>query len=350
VKKTFAFLVLIVLGGASLYAQQLNEPDFLEQEYLKESLRAQALDDFAAGKYREALSHLDAALALDPEDRDLSDLRESLLDIIILEEGRSLEEQTEENTEEPGFSEFNREDEDVVISPDFASDLLTEAQSAHPERTRPAFYATLGASMGNTKPIRFDANDNFTSDEATPTHPFGRIHSEFSYFFNRGQRNIGFSTRYKAVAFNEDDVDALEHQVDFTLNLQAYFSETMENRLILGARAGFGLVLVRQDDDDGGRGLDNANVFIAGFYLEDALFRYMFKESSLFKRVIFNLGFDFYFVSDSEYTELTEYNFGLGYRFDDHWTLSFFTEALNTSSSLEGSDSFEAGLKLRYLY
>ena len=345
-KKTVLILFLFCLGGISVFAQLMNEPDFLEQEYLKESLRAQALDEIAEGEYREALSHLDAAIALDRSDRDLSDLRESLLDIIILEEGRSLE----ESTVEPDFSEFNREDEDVVISPDFASDLLTEAQSAHPERTRPAFYVTLGSSMGNTQPISYNSNSEFTADESTPDHPFGKISTEFSYFFNRGRRNIGLSTRYKGVVYNSDNVDILEHQIDFTLNLQGYFSETMENRMILGARAGFGLALVKQEDDEGNEDLQTPNVLIAGFYMEDALFRYMFKKSHLFKKIILDLGFDFYFVPDSEYVDLVEFSFGVGYKFNEHWKLSFFTEALNTSSSLEGADSFEAGLKLRYLY
>ncbi len=345
-KRGFLVLFMVLQGAFCLQAQLQAEPDLLEQEYLKESLRSQALDEISEGRYRDALSHLDAAIALDPEDRDLSDLRESLLDIIILEENR----RQEESTEDPDFSEFNREDEDVVISPDFASDLLTEAQSAHPERSRPSFYATVGLSMGNTQPIAYDSNSAFTADESSPDHPFGSVFTEFSYFFNQGRRHVGFSTRYKGVVYNTDRVDLIESQIDFTMNLQGYFSETMANRMILGARAGFGLTVMDQEDVEGGLDREIPTVFITGFYLEDALFRYMFKESRLFKKVIFDLGFDFYFIPDSEKADLTKFSFGVGYRFNEHWKLSFFTDALSTSSSLEGYNSFDSGLRLRYLY
>ena len=344
-KKAVLLLLLICLGIGSLWAQQSGEQDFLEQEYLKESLRTQALNEIAAGEYRMALSHLDAAIALDPEDRDLSDLRESLLDIIILEENRSLE----ESTEEPDFSEFNREDEDVVISPDFASDLLTEAQSAHPERTRPSFYGTLGISVGNSQPILFNLNNEFEALESSPTHPFGRISTEMSYFFNKGRRNFGFSTRYKGIAYNEDNVDLLNHQLDFTLNLQGYFSETMANRMILGARAGFGLAFLNKEEEDD-KSLEIPTLLIVGFYLEDALFRYMFKKSELFKKIIVNMGFDFYFTSESEYADLAQYSLGVGYKFNEKWTLSFYSEGLNINASLDGASTLELGMKLYYRY
>jgi hypothetical protein len=351
----FQLLILsvLLLPLISLSAQitPSSELDFLDQEHRKESLKELALEEIAENEYQEALDHVNAALSLSPEDRELQDLKRSIEDLLILEEEHGVLGYID--PEDPNFSDFQKPDEEVIISPDFAEELLTDAQREDPSIKRNAFSLEIGNAYGQTQALYL--SDSIVLNETTelPSNPYYRISADAEAFFFKNKRNLGMGIHYKDVPYNQNDVDMLERMFDMTLHYRGFFAETMESRLILGAKAGVGFLGIKEDlneDNIADGDISNPTIFVAGVYFSDALFRYLFKDSTFFKRLVIEMDFDFIFVASLDDVSLSQYSISAGYQFTDHFAFSVFSEAFNTSTSLQNTNSWEIGGRFKLSY
>jgi hypothetical protein len=326
----------------------LNETDILEQEYRKGRLVDLALSDISKGNYKGALTYLDAAIALSPQETTLYELRLSVLDIVILTEGGDTG--SDIDPEDPNFTEFYHPDDEEIITPDFARELLSESQREDPRINRNAFSLTLGGSYGLTQPVYLENNLVLSGDITTPIHPFYRLSVGTRYFFNESVRQFGIAARYKGVFNKEDQTDMLEHQFDFTFHYRGFFAETLESRMILGAKIGVGYLFLKEMENGEIRPLESHNSLIAGFYFEDALLRYLFKEQKLFKKIVMEFDFDFIFFSSFNEVSMVQFLMGMGYQFNEDWSLGIFNEIFNSPVNIQETNSWEAGMKLKYTY
>jgi hypothetical protein len=293
---------------------------------------------------------LDAAIALAPNERSLQELRQSVFEIILLDEGQDTGSDIDPET--PNFTDFYIPEEQEIISPDFARELLSEAQRENPGLYRRSFAFTLGGSYGLTQPVYVENGLVLTGEVSSPEHPFSRIFAETEYFFNESERKFGVAARYRGAVHNDDNIDLLDHQFDMTLHIRGYFAETMENRLILGAKMGIGYLFLHEDStqQDGRGDLEISSAFVAGVYFEDALLRYLFKNQALFKKLLVDLNFDFFFLSELSDVSMAQYSIGAGYQFTENWKLGIFNEVSNGTSNIQETNSWEAGMKLKYSY
>ncbi|MDC7232096.1 MAG: hypothetical protein PQJ58_02600 [Spirochaetales bacterium] len=346
---TASLILISAFSAAAQTVQPSQDYDFLEQEYQKDTLKALALEEIAEGNYNLALNHLNAALALDPDDRELADLRQSVEDLLLLEEQGEI---GETNPEIPDFTEFTRPEEEI-ITPDFAQEMLSDSQRQNPAVMRNAFSFELGGAYGMTEPVYLSGVEVLKTEEEFLTNPFYRISAESQFFLVENERNIGIGLRYKDIAYNPDNVDMMERMFDITMHYRGFFAETMESRLILGIKAGAGFLGIKEDldeDDVADSDTVNTTIFLAGLYFSDALFRYLMPESTFFKRFIIEMNFDFIFVRSLEDISLSQYSISGGYHFPEHWTFSIYSEAFNTSTSIQNTSSIEVGGRIKYSY
>lgn len=352
-KRIILRFLIMLLPVLSLSAQSTPSADldFLDQEHRKESLREMALEELAEGEYNMALDHLNAAIALSPADRELQDLKKSIEDLLIMEEEHG--EIGEINPEDPDFSNFKKPDEEEIISPDFAQELLSDAQRSDPSVKRNAFSLEIGNAYGKTQPIYLTDTRVLQDVDELPTNPFYRITADMQAFFIKNKRNIGMGIRYKDVPYNQNDVDMLDRMFDMTIHFRGFFAETMESRLILGARAGVGFMGIKEDSDEdevADGDITTPMIYVGGVYFSDALFRYLFKDSEFFKRLVIEMVFDFIFVASLDDVSLSEYSISAGYQFTDHFSASLFSEAFNTTTSLQNTSSWEIGGRFKLSY
>lgn len=344
---------MLLLPALSLSAQNDSGPDldFLDQEYRKETLREMALEEIAGAEYEMALSHLNAALSLSPEDTELQDLKKSVEDLILLDQAQ--ERPSEFNPEDPEFSNFKKPDEEEIISPDFAQELLSDAQRDNPSFKRNAFSLEIGNAYGLTQTLYLTGAQVQDTDIGLPSNPFYRISAEVQAFFTPNQRNFGLGIRYKDVPYNKNNADMLERMFDISIHFRGFFAETLESRLILGAKAGVGFLGIKEDEDEDNvadGGVSNQTIFVGGLYFSDALFRYLFKNSKFFKRLIIEMNFDFIFVSSIEDISLSEYSISGGYQITDHLSFFIFSEALNATNNIQNTSSWEIGGRFKLSY
>lgn len=351
----FQLLILSVLflPLISLSAQiaPSSELDFLDQEYRKDSLKELALEEIAEGEYLSALDHINAALSLSPEDRELQDLKESIEDLLILEDDHGGK--GDIDPDDPNFSDFQKPDEDEVISPDFSQELLTDAQREDPSIKRNAFSLEIGNAYGQAQALYLSDSSLLNESNELPSNPYYRISADAEVFFFKNKRNLGLGVHYKDVPYNQNDVDMLERMFDMTIQYRGFFAETMESRLILGAKAGVGFLGIKEDfneDDIADGDVSNTTIFVAGLYFSDSLFRYLFKNSTFFKRFVIEMDFDFIFVTSLDDISLSQYSISGGYQFTEHFAVSVFSEAFNTSTSLQNTSSWEFGGRIKLSY
>ena len=352
-KLRILLLIGLILPVFTL-AAQLNgtsEPDLLEMEYRRESLRAMALDEIGSGEYQQALTHLEAALTLAPDDQELVDLKQSVEDLILLmaEPDQINGDEVVEDSEGPDFTTINRP-EDEVLTYDFAQELLSEAQRQNPKVLRKAFTVELGVGSGLTQPLYLSSNFVLQDGETVPSHPFSKYSGEVRYYFGENRRNFGLALRYKDLIDNADSVDMLERQLDFTAHYRGFFAETMESRMILGVKGGFGFMGIKEDKDEDGVAdgdITTPLVFTGGIYFSDALFRYLFKNSSFFKRFVIEMNFDFIFVTSIENISLSQLSISAGYEFTDNYKISLYSEAFNTATDIQNTNLWEAGFRFK---
>ena len=145
----------------------------------------------------------------------------------------------------------------------------------------------------------------------------------------------------------------LKRMFDMTIHFRGFFAETMESRLILGAKVGVGFMGIKEDSDEdevADGDITTPMIYVGGVYFSDALFRYLFKNSEFFKRLVIEMVFDFIFVASLDDVSLSEYSISAGYQFTDHFSASIFSEAFNTSTSLQNTSSWEIGGRLKLSY
>ncbi len=352
-KTTGLFLLCLLFPLASLAAQNPAEPDLLEREYRKESLRSLALQEISNGEYDKALIHLEAATSLAPDDQSLEDLKRSVEDLILLmaepEQVLENEEVPDEDVEGPDFTQIIRP-EDEVLSYDFAQEMLSEASRQNPKLLRKAFSFEFGVGSGLTQPLYLSSDFVLQDSETVPSHPFSKYSGELRYFFGESRRNFGLGIRFKDLISNADSVDMLESQFDITAHYRGFFAETMESRLILGVRAGAGYIGIKEDKDEDGEAdgdLKTPLVFTGGVYFSDALFRYLFKNSDFFKRFVIEMNFDFIFVTSIEDISLSQLSISAGYEFSDNYKLSVYSEAFNSATDIQDTSMWEAGVRFK---
>ncbi len=348
-KTSCFFTLLFCFPLVFLIPQQQEEPDFLDKGYRKVLLKSMALEEIAQGNYRDALEHLDAAASLFPEEEEIRNLRDSVMDILILKENQP---SASSLTVKPEFSSFREESEkedENFMTPDFAAELLKEAGQLNPEKNRDAFTLSLGSAYGFTQPINWEES-TLISQGSQADHPFGRISGDVQYFFKESLRNFGFGLRYKGSLYNRDQVDMVEHQINMSFLARGFFSETLENRMIVGVKGGLSIFLMGEHKTGTQGVFVPFTLFFMGFYIDDALLRYLFKKQDFFKKLIIGFNSDFYFIPASQGFNMVFFNFAVGYRFTPHWDLSLYNEILNTSSNLDSVNAVETGLRLRYRY
>jgi len=296
------------------------------------------------------LTYLDSAIALAPYETELQELRQSLLDIVVLTEGNAST--GDAAVKDTDFTEFYKpaEDSDKVISPDFAQELLTESQKEDPSINRNHLSLALGVSSGLTQPVQIYGDVILPQDETFPVHPFSRVSGEMQYFLNETERRFGAAVRYKGTVSNQDAIDMLIHQFDVTLHYRGFFAETMENRLILGAKGGLGFLFLNETDKDGRLRQVSHSCIVTGIYFEDALLRYVFKKSPLFNRIILDMNFDFYYLSSLSNMSMAQFSIGGGYRFNPNLSFHVYNEVFNSTNDFQNSNSWEAGARLKYSY
>jgi len=336
----------------SLQAQSgaAGESDLLEQQNRKDTLKNLALESISQGKFREALTYLDSAIALAPSEKELQDLRQSVQDILILSEGKTGT--GDAVVSDPDFSQLYKPEEnsDKVISPDFARELLTESQKEDPTVNRNHFSLSVGVRSGLTQPVRIFGDVILPQNESTPVHPFSRLSGEAQYFFDESKRRFGVAARYKGTISNQDNIDMLVQQFDVTMHYRSFFAETMESRLILGVKAGIGYLFLNETDKVGKISYISHSTILTGLYFEDAIFRYLFKKHPFFNKILLDMNFDFYFLSTLDNMSMAQFSIGGGYRFSPHFSFHIFNELFNSTNDFQNSNSWEVGARLKYRY
>jgi len=353
VKKLLPFL-LIFLTVFTLSAQDPGQEgaDLLDQQYRIDALKNQALDAVGRGAYAEALELLDVAIALDPDDPFLRELRQSVRELSII--AGPVSEVPGVDTTEPDFTELKEiyqetEEEPPVEKPDFAEELFAGKQFDSPEQYRDAFRTSLGFGWGNTSSVYLEDEQFNSETEDSPSHPFLGINGDLQYFLPAMDRVFGINFRYKGVLMNPDGTDMLLHQADMAFLFRGFFVETPRARTILGLRFGVSLLLLNKLEDEE-REMTMPTALTFGLFYSDPILRYIFKNSRFAEKLIMDLSLDFYYMTLMETTNLIEYSFGLNYQISKRFRLGVQSQLFNTSNTFQSLSTWDVGMKLTYLY
>ncbi len=350
------FLLLPFLFSLSLQAQTSDSPaeDPLEKQFHIEVLKSQALDAMSRGDFELAISILDTAIVMTPDDVQLRDMRSALQEMRLVSSDEALKEDTSDTASPEFYDPQALEDqasaeEEAVEVPDFEEELFSGKQFEVPELYRDSLFAAVAAGYGMFKPIYLE-NDVFyqhTADEAS--HPAYTLFGDFQYYFEGVDRALGVGIRYYGNPLNPEDGEILKHQMDMAVQMRGFFQETTLTRSVLGFRFGVSLLLL----DEYVRSRKQpalANALTFGVFYRDAVFRHLFRKSGFFRKLVFDLGVDYYYLTLTENSYMVRTMAAVSYEFAPHLYLGLSGRLLSTAQDIQVLSGWIGGVQLTYSF
>ena len=347
--KILFFLLAFQLSAQT--SENLSE-DPLERQYHLDLLKTQALDAMSRGDLEQAVRILDSAIGMSPDNRQLLDMRSSLLELqLIGRENIPAEEETD--TDKPEFytSEENSppasDEEESVDAPDFEEEHFAGKQFETPSLYRDYLFLSAGTSLGYSLPVYLDNQQFYQHHSSDETSPFYSFFGDFQYYFEGVERALGINIRYYGNLINPNHTDILDHQVDLALQMRGFFRESVEARSVIGVR--FGVSLLFMDEyvrEESRPALANALTF--GVFYHDAVFRHVFSGSDFFQKLVFDLGVNYYYLTLSENSSMIRYNGGISYEFFPDIHIGVVGRFASTDQDIQTLTSWDSGIQISY--
>ncbi len=349
-EKSFFFLFLMLIPLTLFGQTNDSDSDMLERQYHVDTMKNRALEAMSRGDFEEALTILDTAIALSPKDPLLRDLKASILELEIITAGSP--ELTGGETRKPEFYDpesiaGNEGDDSSVVVPDFEEELIAGRHFSDPVQFREAFSSTLALHLGESRPVYLENDGFYQHDEVEELSTNYGVFGDFQYFFKGIDRALGVNLRYYGNLLNPEEGNILVHQMDLGIVLRGFFLESPEARSTVGFR--FGASLLYLNDYERSRfkpALANALGF--GVYYNDAVLRLLFRKRPFFQRIVFDLGVDYYYLTQSEDSYMIRYNGALTFQVTPEFRVGPFIRSFNTAQDIQILSSWSTGMLLNY--
>lgn len=313
-------------------------------------MKTQVLDALSQGDFTEALEILDAAIVLVPQDSLLQDMRVSVRELQILSEKETVP--TLLNTDqyvfyEPGSPGENPGDEAIIESPDFVEELVESRQITSFEEARDAFIVSIGGQWEESRSIYLEDDALYQHDSIGTMSPTPGLFGDLQYYLKSVDRALGVNARYYGNLYNPEYGDILFHQMDLGIMLRGFFLESEEARSSMGFRFGVSLLFLNEYKESV-KDLVSANALTFGVFYSDALFRHIFRKSNFFRKLMFDIGMDYYYLTQSENSYMIRSNAVLAYQFSPGFRLGVSGRLVSTAQDIQVLSAWSMGLQLTY--
>lgn len=347
----YFFILFLLLCSTFLSAQVLDDSsDILERQYQVDAMKTRALDALSRGDFSEALELLDTAIALAPQDPLLQNMKVSARELQIISEDVTVP--TVLDTDQPIFYTLspravNPVDEDAIESPDFVEELVESRQLTSFEEYRDALTISIGGQWEESRSIYLEDDVLYQDDSIESVTQAFNLFGDLQYYFESVDRALGVNARYYGNIYNPEDGDILFHQMDLGIMMRGFFQESVDARSSLGFRFGVGLLFLNEYIDSE-KDLVSANALTFGVFYSDAIFRHIFRKSDFFRKLMFDIGVDYYYLTQSEYSYMIRSNGVLAYQFSPGFRLGVSGRLVSTAQDIQVLSAWSMGLQLSY--
>ena len=266
-----------------------------------------ALSAADQGKWELALSILDDAEKLAPDDSRISSYRTSIQELSALDsaqqswsEGIPAEVESPESESHP--EEGGADDDET---PKFVIDRGDNDRKDPPSNYRDILRLDLGTKIFAVNPVSSKVLSTWSSSNE---FFYSSLRADLRYWMPFIGRSFGFNFRSNGYSWAPGDPDILFNALDLGINIRGFLLESKLSRLELGLD--FGGSLLTTNDVDTGK--ESEWALYLGLWLADPLFYHVFKVESL-ERLVFGGGIRIYSSNTQEILET------VNFRIDSAW-------------------------------
>ena len=328
--RVISFVLIFSFFSFSLYSQSESSDTNTKLEALLDS----ALCAADQGNWELALSMLDDAEKLAPDDPRISSYRTSIQELSALDEAQqSWSEGIPAEVESPDSNVSPEEGGDGDDeTPKFVIDRGEDDRKDPPSNYRDVLRLDLGIKTFAVNPFTSETLNTWSSSNE---FFYSSLRADFRYWMPFLGRSLGFNFRSNGYSWVPGDPDTLFNALDLGINLRGFLLESKLSRLELGLDFG-GSMLTTIDVDTG---KENNWALYLGLWLADPLFYHIFQAESL-ERLVFGGGIRIYSSNTQTLLETINYRIDSAWYFKrgfsgirfEWWNFSIDTRSINVMS------------------
>ncbi len=290
-------LAVILFSGVT---QLLSAQTAVDEEAGSEldRLLEQALNLAADGDWNGALSALDQAELIDPDDVRIQSYRTSINDLKALDEGREL----------PVENESPDKDRDDQDTPKFVIERDEQGIRRDPGQFRDQFRGDLNLSLFVNDPVISRIRNTWSSFDVFIGSALG---VDLRYWLPVLGRSPGFNFRSSGYSWMPSEPTLLFNTLDLGINLRGFLAESQSSRLEIGLD--FGASLHSSKNLETHTVGNNFGLYL-GLWIADPLLYHLFEVSGL-ENLVFSAGIRVHSTVGVQLIESVHYKVDIAWRF-----------------------------------
>ncbi len=294
--KDIILVVILLSGMTPLLIAQTAVDEEVDSEL--DRLLEQSLNLAAEGDWNGALSALDQAELIAPDDSRIQSYRTSINELKALDEGRKL----------PVENKSPDSDPDVQDTPRFVIERDEQGIRRDPGQFRDQFRGDIDLSLFVNDPVISRIQNTWSSLDVFIGSALG---VDLRYWLPFLGRSPGFNFRSSGYSWTPSEPTRLFNTLDLGINLRGFLAESQLSRLEIGLD--FGASLHTNKDFESQTVGNNFGLYL-GLWIADPLLYHLFEVSGL-ENLVFSAGIRIHSTIGVQLIESFHYRVDIAWRF-----------------------------------